>query len=287
MNEKGKAGNKGKRHLEAVAAKKGSKSGSGNSKTDGLKISRYFTKRGADPFDSVEWELRSAVITNEKGDIVFEQTDVEIPATWSQLATNVVVSKYFRGHVGTPERERSVKQLIGRVAARITSWGEEAGYFRTPEDAQAYADELTYMLVHQKMAFNSPVWFNLGVPDVPQQASACFINSVDDTMESIMDLAKTEAMLFKGGSGAGSNLSKIRSSRERLQGGGEASGPVSFMKGFDSFAGVIKSGGKTRRAAKMVILDIDHPDVPEFINCKANEEKKAWTLIDAGYDGGF
>jgi len=287
MNEKGKAGSKGKRHLEAVAAKKSSKSSSGNSKTDGLKIPRYFTKRGADPFDSVEWDLRSAVITNEKGDIVFEQTDVEIPASWSQLATNVVVSKYFRGHIGTPERERSVKQLIGRVVARITSWGEEAGYFRTPEDAQTYADELTYMLVHQKMAFNSPVWFNLGVPDVPQQASACFINSVDDTMESIMDLAKTEAMLFKGGSGAGSNLSKIRSSRELLQGGGEASGPVSFMKGFDSFAGVIKSGGKTRRAAKMVILDIDHPDVPEFINCKANEEKKAWTLIDAGYDGGF
>ena len=170
---------------------------------------------------------------------------------------------------------------------RITTWGEEYGYFRTEEDAQAYADELTYLLVHQKMAFNSPVWFNLGVADTPQQASACFINSVDDTMESIMDLAKTEAMLFKGGSGAGSNLSRIRSSKELLQGGGEASGPVSFMRGFDAFAGVIKSGGKTRRAAKMVILDVDHPDVREFINCKADEEKKAWTLIDAGYDGGF
>ena len=253
----------------------------------GLEIPRYFTRRGEDPFGTVEWELRSAKITDEKGEIVFEQTDVEIPASWSQLATNVVVSKYFRGHVGTPEREHSVKQLIGRVVGRIREWGEQGGYFRTPEDAQTYADELTYLLVHQQMAFNSPVWFNLGVPDTPQQASACFINSVEDTMESIMDLAKTEAMLFKGGSGAGSNLSKIRSSRELLQGGGEASGPVSFMKGFDSFAGVIKSGGKTRRAAKMVILDVDHPDVGDFIRCKAHEEKKAWSLIDAGYDGGF
>jgi len=272
-----------------ASGKKGARSGAGSSSGDGrgLEIPRYFTELGSHPFDGVEWELRSAKITNEKGEVVFEQNDVEVPKTWSQLATNVVVSKYFRGHVGTPERERSVKQLIGRVVQRIASWGEEGGYFRTPADAQAFADELTHLLVHQKMAFNSPVWFNLGVAGTAQQASACFINSVKDTMESIMDLAKTEAMLFKGGSGTGSNLSSIRSSRELLQGGGEASGPVSFMRGFDAFAGVIKSGGKTRRAAKMVILDIDHPDVRDFIRCKAEEEKKAWSLIDAGYDGGF
>jgi len=253
----------------------------------GLSIERHFTEAGRDPFDSVAWELRDATIGNESGEIVFEQTDCEIPASWSQLATNVVVSKYFRGHLGTPERERSVKQLIGRVVGRVTEWGREGGYFARDEDARAFSDELTHLLVNQRMAFNSPVWFNLGVKDTPQQASACFINSVDDTMESIMDLAKTEAMLFKGGSGTGSNLSKIRSSRETLKGGGVASGPVSFMKGFDAFAGVIKSGGKTRRAAKMVILDVDHPDVMEFIDSKANEEKKAWTLIDSGYDGGF
>jgi ribonucleoside-diphosphate reductase alpha chain len=255
--------------------------------TTGLKIARHFTSADVDPFDTVEWELRAATIANEKGETVFEQTDVEIPAGWSQLATNVVVSKYFRGHLESPERERSVRQLIGRVVARIREWGEEGGYFATEEDAKAYADELTYLLVHQKMAFNSPVWFNLGVPDTKQQASACFINSVEDTMESIMDLAKTEAMLFKGGSGAGSNLSTIRSSREQLAGGGVASGPVSFMRGFDSCAGVIKSGGKTRRAAKMVILNVDHPDVMDFIQCKAAEEKKAWSLIEEGYAGGF
>ena len=253
----------------------------------GLTITRYFTTPDVDPFDTVEWELRSATIANEKGESVFEQNDVEIPAQWSQLATNVVVSKYFRGHVGTPDRETSVRQLIGRVVGRIREWGEQGGYFATEEDARAYADELTYLLVHQKMAFNSPVWFNLGVDNVSQQASACFINAVEDTMESIMDLAKTEAMLFKGGSGAGSNLSTIRSSRELLAGGGVASGPVSFMRGFDSFAGVIKSGGKTRRAAKMVILNVDHPDIMDFIGCKASEEKKAWSLIEEGYDGGF
>jgi len=253
----------------------------------GLTITRHFTTPGVDPFDAIEWELRSATIANEKGEMVFEQTDVEIPKSWSQLATNVVVSKYFRGHVGTPERETSVRQLIGRVVRRIREWGEEGGYFATKADAEAYADELTYLLVHQKMAFNSPVWFNLGVENTRQQASACFINSVEDTMESIMDLAKTEAMLFKGGSGAGSNLSTIRSSREQLAGGGVASGPVSFMRGFDSFAGVIKSGGKTRRAAKMVILNVDHPDVMDFVTCKADEEKKAWSLIEEGYDGGF
>jgi ribonucleoside-diphosphate reductase alpha chain len=253
----------------------------------GVSIPRHFTRPGQDVFATVEWELRSARISNERGETIFEQTDCEIPKGWSQLATNVVVSKYFRGHVGTPERERSVKQLIGRVVGRIREWGEKAGYFRTPTDADAFADELTWILLHQRMAFNSPVWFNLGVKGTPQQASACFINSVEDTMESIMDLAKTEAMLFKGGSGTGSNLSKIRSSREKLAGGGTASGPVSFMRGFDAFAGVVKSGGKTRRAAKMVILNVDHPDVREFIHCKAEEEKKAWSLIDAGYDGGF
>jgi ribonucleoside-diphosphate reductase alpha chain len=253
----------------------------------GVCVPRFFTRAGEDPFEQVEWERRSARIANEQGEAVFEQTDVEVPKSWSQLATNVVVSKYFRGHIGTPEREHSVRQLIGRVVGRICEWGEASGYFRTAEDRQAFSDELSAVLVTQRMAFNSPVWFNLGVKDTPQQASACFINSVEDTMESIMDLAKTEAMLFKGGSGAGSNLSQIRSSRERLAGGGTASGPVSFMRGFDSFAGVVKSGGKTRRAAKMVILNADHPDVLDFVRSKSEEEKKAWALIDAGYDGGF
>jgi ribonucleoside-diphosphate reductase alpha chain len=253
----------------------------------GLEIPRHFTSPGVDPLDEVEWELRDARIANERGETVFEQKDCEIPTSWSQLAANVVVSKYFRGHVGTPERESSVRQLVGRVAGRIREWGERSGYFRTPADADTYHAELVHLLVNQKMSFNSPVWFNLGVKDVPQQASACFINSVEDTMESIMDLAKTEAMLFKGGSGAGSNLSRLRSSRERLAGGGTASGPVSFMRGYDAFAGVVKSGGKTRRAAKMVILNVDHPDVREFIHSKADEERKAWALIDSGYDGGF
>ena len=253
----------------------------------GLSIQRHFTKLGEDPFDSVSWEMRTASIGNERGEVVFEQKGVEIPASWSQLATNVVVSKYFRGHLHSPDRETSVRQLIGRVVDRICEWGISGGYFKTPEDAVAYGDELKYLLVHQKVAFNSPVWFNLGVDGVKQQASACFINSVDDTMESIMDLAKTEALLFKGGSGAGTNISAIRSSREQLAGGGVASGPVSFMKGFDAFAGVIKSGGKTRRAAKMVILDAVHPDIMDFISSKSEEEKKAWSLIDAGYDGGF
>jgi len=253
----------------------------------GLQIPRCFTRAGEDPFAAVEWDRRSARIVNEEGQPVFEQQGVEVPKSWSQLATNVVVSKYFRGHVGTPEREHSVRQLVGRVVGRLREWGEGAGYFRTPEDAQAFSDELTHILVTQRMAFNSPVWFNLGVKGTPQQGSACFINSVEDTMESIMDLAKTEAMLFKGGSGTGSNLSRLRSSKERLAGGGTASGPVSFMRGFDAFAGVVKSGGKTRRAAKMVILNADHPDILEFIRSKADEEKKAWSLIDSGYDGGF
>ena len=253
----------------------------------GVAVPRHFTSEGIDPLEAVEWERRTAIIGTESGEVIFEQADCEIPASWSQLATNVVVSKYFRGHLNTPGRESSVKQLIGRVVGRIHEWGAESGYFRTPADGDAFKAELTHLLVNQQMAFNSPVWFNIGVKDAPQQASACFINSVDDTMESIMDLAKIEAMLFKGGSGTGSNLSMIRSSRETLAGGGTASGPVSFMKGFDSFAGVVKSGGKTRRAAKMVILNADHPDIREFIHCKADEEKKAWALIEAGYDGGF
>ncbi|HVG93196.1 MAG TPA: vitamin B12-dependent ribonucleotide reductase, partial [Planctomycetota bacterium] len=253
----------------------------------GLAIPRFFTREGEHPFDAVRWERRTATIQNERGEMIFEQRDLEIPADWSQLATNVVSSKYFRGHLGSADREQSVKQLIGRVVGRIGEWGRKSGYFRADADAETFEQELTHLLVTQKMAFNSPVWFNLGVKDTPQQASACFINSVDDTMESIMDLAKTEAMLFKGGSGTGSNLSRIRSSREKLAGGGTASGPVSFMRGFDSFAGVVKSGGKTRRAAKMVILNVDHPDIREFIHSKADEEQKAWALIEAGYDGGF
>jgi ribonucleoside-diphosphate reductase alpha chain len=252
----------------------------------GLEFTRYFSREGMDPFDEVEWDVRSAVIGNEKGQVVFEQRDVEIPRFWSQQATNIVVSKYFRGQIGTPERERSVKQLIGRVVETITGWARKQQYFASEDDLQAFSDDLKHLLVYQKAAFNSPVWFNVGFEKAPQ-CSACFINAVQDTMESILGLAKTEGMLFKYGSGTGSNLSNIRSSRELLAGGGTASGPVSFMKGFDAFAGVIKSGGKTRRAAKMVILNADHPDVEEFINCKVEEEKKAWALIDAGYDGSF
>jgi ribonucleoside-diphosphate reductase alpha chain len=252
----------------------------------GLTFERYFTTEGVHPYDEIEWETRTASINNEKGEAVFEQKDVEVPADWSMTATNVVVSKYFRGQLGTDERETSVRQLINRVADTITDWGLEQGYFATREDGEVFRDELKALVVNQKMAFNSPVWFNVGVEEDPQ-ASACFINSVEDTMESILGLAKTEGMLFKFGSGTGSNLSTIRSSREQLAGGGTASGPVSFMKGYDAFAGVIKSGGKTRRAAKMVILDAEHPDIVDFINCKAVEEKKAWSLIDAGYDGGF
>jgi ribonucleoside-diphosphate reductase alpha chain len=252
----------------------------------GLEFVRYFSQEGIDPFDEVEWDIRSAVIGNEKGQVVFEQRDVEVPRFWSQQATNIVVSKYFRGQIGTPERERSVKQLIGRVVDTITAWARKQQYFASEDDLQAFSDDLKHLLVYQKAAFNSPVWFNVGFEKAPQ-CSACFINSVQDTMESILGLAKTEGMLFKFGSGTGSNLSNIRSSRELLAGGGTASGPVSFMKGFDAFAGVIKSGGKTRRAAKMVILNAEHPDVAEFINCKVEEEKKAWALIDAGYDGSF
>jgi len=252
----------------------------------GLTFSRFFTEEGHHPFDEISWDLRTASIGNEKGELVFEQDNVEVPSFWSQTATNIVASKYFRGTVGTAERERSARQLIGRVADTLTRWGRQGGYFATDVDAKTFSDELTHLLIHQKASFNSPVWFNCGIEPQPQ-CSACFINSVKDTMESILTLAKTEGMLFKFGSGTGTNLSPIRSSRENLAGGGTASGPVSFMKGFDAFAGVIKSGGKTRRAAKMVILNVDHPDIEDFINCKVEEEKKAWALMDAGYDGSF
>ena len=251
----------------------------------GLKFNRYFTGEGVSPYDAVEWEQRTASITNESGGIIFEQRDIEVPKDWSQTATNIVASKYFHGPMGTPDRETSVRQLISRVATTIKEWGSRGDYFASDDDAQTFHDELAHLLVNQMVAFNSPVWFNCGVEAKPQ-CSACFINSVEDTMSSILNLAKTEAMLFKWGSGTGSNLSPIRSSIEQLSGGGIASGPVSFMKGFDAFAGVIKSGGKTRRAAKMVVLDADHPDIVEFINSKANEEKKAWVLLDNGYDGG-
>jgi len=252
----------------------------------GLQFPRVFSRESVDPFDEIAWEQRSATIGNEQGELVFEQRDVEIPTFWSQQATNIVVSKYFRGQLETPEREQSVRQLIGRVVDTITEWAKVKRYFATEDDLQAFSDDLKHLLVQQKAAFNSPVWFNCGFEKAPQ-CSACFINSVQDTMESILTLAKTEGMLFKFGSGTGSNLSSIRSSREVLAGGGTASGPVSFMKGYDAFAGVIKSGGKTRRAAKMVILNADHPDIETFINCKVDEERKAWALIDAGYDGSF
>lgn len=252
----------------------------------GLDFLSYYSTEGVHPFDEIEWELRTASITNEKGESIFEQKDVEVPVRWSQQATNVVVSKYFSGKMGTPERESSVKQLMGRVADTIARWGLEQGYFKHLQAGQRFHAELTSILVNQHAAFNSPVWFNVGLEPRPQ-CSACFINSVEDNMSSILTLAKTEGMLFKWGSGTGTNFSSLRSSKESLSGGGTASGPVSFMRGYDSFAGVIKSGGKTRRAAKMVILNIDHPDILEFIDSKASEEKKAWALIDAGYDGGF
>src|SRR5688572_20621590 len=265
---------------------RGSKAAKKETKTGGIEIERYFTRPGVDVYDTCEWELRNAAISNESGGMVFEQKDVEMPKFWSQMATNVVVSKYFRGHIGEPDRESSVRQLIGRVVRTITGWGREGGYFATEADGDAFRDELTHILLYQMASFNSPVWFNVGIEKRPQ-CSACFINSVQDTMDSILGLAKTEGMLFKYGSGTGSNLSNIRSSRELLAGGGTASGPVSFMKGYDSFAGVIKSGGKTRRAAKMVILNVDHPDILDFVESKEREEKKAWALIDAGYDGAF
>jgi len=285
--------------------------GSEISSRRGIAIKRLFTKPGAHPFDELQWELRTASIQNEKGRVIFEQRSVEVPKDWTQMATNIVASKYFHGKLGTPERESSVRQLITRVADTIAQWGVEGGYFRSEEDARNFHDELTHLLVRQKASFNSPVWFNCGLwhkyhrssqgggwywdPATGgvkketeayrhPQCSACFINSVQDNLESILNLAKVEGMLFKWGSGTGTNLSPLRSSVEPLSGGGVASGPLSFMKGYDAFAGVIKSGGKTRRAAKMVILNIDHPDIEEFIECKAKEERKAWKLVEAGYD---
>src|SRR5664279_2905122 len=251
--------------------------------SSGLVFERYFTDGKNSPFDVVEWEKRTAHIGNEKGVTIFKQEDVEVPKGWSQTATNIVASKYFHGKPGTAQREGSVRQLIGRVVNTIVKWGEEGGYFANTASRDAFRDEVTHLLVEQKMSFNSPVWFNVGVQAKPQ-CSACFINSVQDNMESIMGLTKTEGMLFKWGSGTGTNFSTLRGSRETLSGGGIASGPVSFMKGFDAFAGVIKSGGKTRRAAKMVILNIDHPDIVEFVESKVKEEKKAHVLIEQGYD---
>jgi ribonucleoside-diphosphate reductase alpha chain len=249
---------------------------------EGLSVGRFFTTPGAHPFDLVEWERRDARIGH--GDKVsFEQRDVEFPKSWSQNATNIVAQKYFRGQLGAPERERSVRQMIGRVSGTIAGWGRERGYFATDEDAETFEAELTHILLHQMAAFNSPVWFNVGFEETPQ-CSACFILSVEDTMESILEWNTKEGTIFRGGSGSGINLSKIRGSMEPLAKGGTASGPVSFMRGADAWAGTIKSGGKTRRAAKMVVLDVDHPDIREFIWCKAKEEDKAVALRDAGFD---
>jgi ribonucleoside-diphosphate reductase alpha chain len=277
----------------------------------GLTFTRRFSTEGVSPYDEIQWEHRTAAITDTKGNTIFEQKDVEVPADWSMTATNIVASKYLHGRLGAPERETGVRQLVGRVAETVRDWGITSGYFATPVDAAVFHDELAHMLLTQKAAFNSPVWFNVGCDRLEPEAegqnwhwdpmtggvrysatgyknpqcSACFINSVEDSMEGIMDLARTEAMLFKYGSGTGTNFSSLRSSREPVTGGGTASGPLSFMRGLDAFAGVIKSGGKTRRAAKMAILDADHPDIVEFIECKASEEAKAFTLIRAGYDG--
>src|ERR1700750_3219142 len=250
--------------------------------TDGVTVERRFTEPGQHPFDAVEWEIRDAVIGNPEKP-AFEQRGVEFPVTWSQNATNIVSQKYFRGRLGSQERESSVKQMIGRVAGTIADWGREGGYFASEEDADAFEMELTAILLNQKAAFNSPVWFNVGFEEQPQ-CSACFILSVDDTMESILDWNTKEGMIFRGGSGSGINLTNIRGSMEHLSKGGYASGPVSFMRGADAWAGTIKSGGKTRRAAKMVVLDVDHPGLEDFIWCKAKEERKARVLESAGYD---
>jgi len=251
----------------------------------GIGIRRHFTTAGVHPYDEVTWELRDARITNYRdGSVAFEQLGVEFPLGWSLNATNIVTQKYFRGTLGLPERESSLKQVADRVVDTISAWGIADGYFVDDAEAEAFADELKHLIITQKAAFNSPVWFNIGVKGVPQQASACFILAVDDKMDSILNWYVEEGTIFKGGSGAGINLSKIRSSMELLKGGGTASGPVSFMRGADASAGTIKSGGKTRRAAKMVILNVDHPDVEEFIWCKANEERKARALESAGFD---
>jgi ribonucleoside-diphosphate reductase alpha chain len=281
------------------------------SRAPGLTFNRHFTRPGISPYDEIVWELRDAVIQDFKGKTIFEQKNVEVPADWSMTATNIVASKYLHGLNGTDERESGVRALITRVAESIRDWGIRSGYFATPADADTFYAELAHLLLNQKVAFNSPVWFNVGCDRLEPnsdaqnwhwnphscavefsvtgyskpQCSACFINSVQDSLDSILTLAKTEGMLFKWGSGAGSNLSNIRGSMETLSGGGTASGPLSFMRGFDAFAGVIKSGGKTRRAAKMVILNVDHPDIEDFIQCKVKEEEKAWHLVQAGYDG--
>ena len=250
----------------------------------GLEIPAYFTADGRHPFETVEWEKRDAIIEDEKGNIIFAQRGVEFPKSWSPAASQIVASKYFHGSGNG--REHSLKQLIARVAETISAWGGQRGYFASPDSAAVFRRELIHLLLDQRMAFNSPVWFNVGIEAGPQ-CSACFINGLDDSMDGILELVRTEGRLFKFGSGTGTNFSRLRSGREGLSGGGTASGPVSFMRGFDSFAGVIKSGGKTRRAAKMVILDADHPDILDFIRCKAAEEAKARALIDAGYSGGF
>jgi ribonucleoside-diphosphate reductase alpha chain len=280
-------------------------------KAQGLTFRRLFTKPGVSPYSEVEWELRNAQITDSQGGMIFEQKNVEVPKDWSMTATNIVASKYLHGPIGTDERETGVRQLVSRVAETIRDWGMKDGYFRSSEDAATFHDELVHLLIRQHVAFNSPVWFNVGCDRIEPksdatnwhwnattnqvefgvtgytrpQCSACFINSVRDSLDSILTLAKTEGMLFKWGSGTGTNLSTLRSSTEVLSGGGTASGPLSFMKGFDAFAGVIKSGGKTRRAAKMVILNIDHPDIVDFIECKSKEEAKAHALVLQGYDG--
>ena len=251
----------------------------------GIGIRRYFTTEDRHPYDEVTWDLREARITNFRdGSVAFEQLDVEVPSTWSFNATNILAQKYFRGTLGTPERETSLKQVVDRIVDTVTTWGIDSDYFVDEEEAEAFRAELKHLLITQKAAFNSPVWFNIGVKGVPQQGSACFILAVEDSMRSILNWYTEEGIIFKGGSGAGVNLSKIRSSAEPLEGGGTASGPVSFMRGADASAGTIKSGGKTRRAAKMVILDADHPDIEEFIWCKAHEEEKARALRDAGFD---
>jgi ribonucleoside-diphosphate reductase alpha chain len=252
-------------------------------KRPGLMIERFFTRAGVDPMSEIEWELRSAIIAGEDGRVVFEQRDVEVPRSWSQTATNVVVSKYFRGQVGSPRRETSVRQLIARVVDTVTGWGDRQHYFASDSDRDSFGAELSYLLVHQIASFNSPVYFNVGIEPQPQ-CSACFILKVEDNMDSILNWYRNEGMIFKGGSGSGVNLSDVRSCREKLSAGGTASGPLSFMKAADASAGVIKSGGKTRRAAKMVVLNVDHPDVLDFIKCKQEEEKKALALIAAGYD---
>ena len=251
----------------------------------GIGIRRYFTTDDRHPYDEVTWDRRDARISNFRdGSVAFEQLNVEVPSSWSFNATNILAQKYFRGTLGTNERETSLKQVADRIVDTITAWGIERDYFVDDEEAEAFRAELKHLLITQKAAFNSPVWFNIGVKGVPQQGSACFILAVEDSMRSILNWYTEEGIIFKGGSGAGVNLSKIRSSAEMLEGGGTASGPVSFMRGADASAGTIKSGGKTRRAAKMVILDADHPDIEEFIWCKANEEKKARVLRDNGFD---